>query len=196
MTINEFENYIKEKDKKHIIFDFDGTICKLLIDWSDWKKELEEIVAEYDLGVSGTEAGLYEIQSICVEKGGQEARTRILEMNYRIEKEYCAGFELLPVALPVLEVAKKWAQLYVWTSNDQRTIMPILEELKIEKMFERVVTRNDVDFIKPHPQGFDLIYDAKNPKSQYLIIGDSSADEGAGKNSGIDFLNITEFELA
>ena len=195
MNLLEFEKYIKEKNKKHIIFDFDGTICKLLINWQSWYQEMEALSEYYKTEVTVAEVGFQKIQNAYIEKGGEEARNKILEINYRNEKQHYTGYELLPVALPLLELVKKCATVYVWTSNDHRTIDPILVELGMDNFFTKVVARNDVTFIKPDPEGFSLIYDEKNPKTEYLIIGDSDADEGAAQNAGIDFLNIAEFKL-
>lgn len=195
MNLAEFENYIREKNKKHIIFDFDGTICKLLIDWRPWRQEMEALAERYKTEVVIAEVGFQKIQNAYIETGGREARDNILEINYRNEKQYYTGYKFLPVALPLISLAKKYATLYIWTSNDHRIIDPILTELKIDDYFAKVFARNDVTFIKPNPEGFSLIYNEKNPKTQYLIIGDSAADEGAGQNVGIDFLNIAELKL-
>ncbi|HRZ34027.1 MAG TPA: HAD hydrolase-like protein [Candidatus Moranbacteria bacterium] len=195
MNIQEFENFIKEKNKKHIIFDFDETICELLINWDNWCKEIEEVASRYEIGFNPSEFGFQNAQNVCIEKGGKEARDEILEISYKNEKDYYSGYELSPVVLPLIKLAKEYANLYIWTSNDQRTVMPILKELKIDTLFDKVVARNDVNFIKPNPEGFNLVYDKNNPKSEYLIIGNSKADEGAGKNAGIDFINIAELKL-
>lgn len=198
MTIQELENYLKEKDKKHIIFDFDQTLATLLIDWSVWREEMKEIFLSYgiDFDSRKSEYNKYaEIQNYCVEKYGNEAGNRFLEMNYNHEKEYCRGYDLLPTTLPLLDSIKNQAELYLWTSNDKRTIAPILEELKIERLFKKIVTRNDVRYIKPSSNGFFSIYDKNLPKSEYLFIGDSPVDIGAGKEAGVDFINITEIKL-
>jgi len=195
MNIAEFEEYIKKKGKKHVIFDFDATICTLLIDWSNWRKEVEKLVLDCKVETDWEEVGSQEIQNLCIKKGGKEARDRLVDIGQRNEKEYYAGFELVPVAPPLIDIAKKYAKLYMWTSNDRQTILPILPELKIDDIFEKIITRNDVNFIKPESDGFSLIYTEGISRSEYLMIGDSKADEGAAKDAGIDFLNIAEFEL-
>ncbi|MFZ2193044.1 MAG: HAD family phosphatase [Candidatus Moraniibacteriota bacterium] len=198
MNIQEFKNYLNEKDKKYVIFDFDQTLATLLIDWSTWGEKMKEIFSSYgiDFDSRKSEYSKYaEIQNYCIEKYGDEAEKIFLEMNHRHEKEYYRGYDLLPATLPILDSIKNNAKLYLWTSNSARTIAPILEELKIDKLFSGIITRNDVRYIKPNPEGFFLIYDKNIPKSQYLFIGDSLADIGAGINSGIDFINIAEFKL-
>jgi predicted HAD superfamily phosphohydrolase YqeG len=55
MNIKEFGIYLKEKNKKHIIFDFDETICTLLINWDNWIKEMEEIFSQCNVKLSSSE---------------------------------------------------------------------------------------------------------------------------------------------
>jgi len=191
----QFKKYIIDNDKKHIIFDFDKTLCTLLIDWAPWRKEMDALFALHELTPKNEPGFNYaEIINRCVEKDGDEVRERALEINYRIEKEYYFGYDVSPLARPLLEFTKKYAKLYVWTSNDRRTVAPILEELDISKFFEKIITCNDVKYSKPKADGFFLINDKKSPLSQYLLIGDSRSDSGAAIDAGIDFLNIAEFE--
>lgn len=190
----QFEKYIIDNNKKHIIFDFDETLCTLLVDWAPWRKEMDALFALYGLTPKNEPGFNYaEIINRCVEKDGDGVRERVLEINYRIEKEHYSGYALSPLAMPLLELSKKYAKLYLWTSNDRRTVTPILEELNISKLFEKIVTRNDVKYSKPKADGFFLIHDKKSPLSQYLLIGDSRSDSGAAIDAGIDFLNIAEF---
>lgn len=196
MSLQEFENYLKKKGKKHVIFDFDETICELLINWENWCEEMKELASQYGVGLDQSEFGYQKLQNACMEKGGKEVRDKILEINYRNEKEYYSGYELSPIAMPVISLAKKYAKLYIWTSNDCRTVEPVLSELKLSDSFSKIVARNDVNFIKPNSEGFQLLYDKNNSKSDYLMIGDSEADEGASKDAGIDFINIKELKAA
>lgn len=193
MKKEQFENYIREKSKTHIIFDFDQTLCTLLVDWKPWCEELDGIFSEFGLDFSDSpDLNYSEKINLCIEKGGNAASERIKEMNYGIERDFFSGYEPSPIAVPLLESSKKHAGLYLWTSNDRRTIKPILEELDLAKFFAKIVTRNDVRYIKPRADGFSLIFDGSVPKSRYLLIGDSRSDSGAAQDAGIDFLNISE----
>ena len=49
MKKEQFLSYIKEKGKKHIIFDLDRTLCTLLIDWDPWIKEMNELFSSFGL---------------------------------------------------------------------------------------------------------------------------------------------------
>jgi phosphoglycolate phosphatase-like HAD superfamily hydrolase len=190
----QFEKYIIDNDKKHIIFDFDETLCTLLIDWTPWRKKLDELFVTSDLTPKNEPDFNYaDIVNRYIEKYGKAGRDEIVALNYRIEEDYYSGYELSPIALPLLESAEKFAQLYLWTSNDRRTVVPILRELEIVDKFQKIVTRNDVDYVKPKAAGFALIHDGRSARSRYLLIGDSRSDSGAAIDASIDFINIAEF---
>ena len=166
----------------------------MLIDWTPWRKELDELFAASDLTPKNEPDFNYAvIVNLYIEKYGKAGRDEIVALNYRIEKDYYSGYELSPIALPLLESVEKIAQLYLWTSNDRRTVAPILRELEIADKFQKIITRNDVEYVKPKAVGFALIYDERNARSQYLLIGDSRSDSGAATDAGIDFINIAEF---
>jgi HAD superfamily hydrolase (TIGR01509 family) len=78
-------------------------------------------------------------------------------------------------------------------SNHLKTIYPILQELHLDNAFKWIIARGNVTFIKPHPEGFYLLFKKSNLKSAYLLIGDSKKDEEAAKSAGINFLNISSF---
>lgn len=196
MNKSDFEKYLQTQDKKHVIFDFDKTITELLVDWSYWRNDLTALFLSYDNDFDiNNFANWTEAQNFYIESFGDEIRDKIIEISYRVEKEHYSGNELVPVALEILDSAKKHAELYIWSSNDKRTIEPIIKELNVETLFDKIVSRNDVTYIKPNPSGFDLIFNPDNSKSAYLMIGDSEFDRFAAQNSEIDFINISEFEI-
>lgn len=198
MNIQEFKNYLKEKNKKHVIFDFDETLAKLLIDWSNWQQDMKNIFSSCGIDFESMKFkhnNYSEAQNQCVRKFGDKVKQKILEECYKNEKEYYQGYDLFPTTLPLLEASKDLVKIYLWTSNDEKTILPILRELEIIEFFEKIITHNDVRFIKPDPEGFFLISDGKSLKEEYLFIGDSASDIGAGENAEIDFINIAEIKL-
>lgn len=192
MDKNKFLKYLKENNKKQVIFDFDETLCTLLIDWDNWVREMEEIFSSYKIKLNPKEIGYAAVQNYCIEKFGDEARNKIIDINFQNERQFYSGYNLHVDTLQLLQTSRELAQLYIWTSNDRATITPIIEELGLAKFFKRIITRNDVKYIKPSPDGFLLIYDQEHPKSEYLLIGDSRYDSQAAVNAGIDFLHISK----
>ncbi len=188
-----FEHYLQSKGKKQVIFDFDETITTLLIDWSYWHENVCKLFTEYDKDlVKYEEKKFNTLQNEYIARYGTKLKDELININYEVEKNYFSGHVPSSLALSLLSLTKKYADIYMWTSNDRRTVTPIIKELAIENFFSKIISRNDVNFVKPDPYGFYLIYDDQNPKSDYLLIGDSDADRMAAQNADIDFINIQE----
>ena len=79
----------------------------------------------------------------------------------------------------------------MWSSNSSKAIDKVLKEEGLDKCFKLIVSRSDVDYLKPNPDGFKLIDDGKTNIDQYLFIGDSSNDEGATKALGMDYFEVS-----
>lgn len=193
MNKTTFENYLLSKGKKQVIFDFDETITTLLIDWSYWHKDVCELFTQYDKNpVKYEQKKFNTLQNEYIARYGTKLKDELIDINYEVEKNYFSGHIPSSLTLSLLSLTKKIANIHMWTSNDRRTVTPIIKELGIENLFDKIISRNDVNFVKPDPYGFYLIYNNVNPKSDYLLIGDSDADKMAAQNANIDFINIKE----
>ena len=193
MKTTDFHQYLRKSQKREVIFDFDGTISTLLINWAEWDRAVGQVLQGYDPAF--VPLGIIEAvqQNAFMQRFGKKLRDDLLHTTYKHEKELLSGHQINPVALALIEMARSVANLHIWTSNHLETIYPILQELHLDNAFKRIIARGDVTFIKPHPEGFYLLFDENNPKSAYLLIGDSKKDEEAAKSAGIDFLNISSF---
>jgi HAD superfamily hydrolase (TIGR01549 family) len=176
-----------------VIFDFDETISTLLIDWTKWDKAVGQVLQNYDPAFVPPDVIEAVQQNTFMQRFGKKLRDDLLHTTYKYEKELVSGHQVNPVALALIEKAHSIANLYIWTSNHAGTIRPILQELHLDNAFKRIIARGDVTFIKPHPEGFYVLFDEVSPKSTYLLIGDSKKDEEAAKSARIDFLNISSF---
>ncbi len=188
-------DYLRQKLEKEnirsVIFDFDETISTLHINWTPWFRDMEKLFLSYDGSFTYSSfPELLEKQTTYIKKYGKDIVDKIIEINYRNEKEYYSGQTPNTKIVEFIKNNFKKYDLYVWTSNDTRTIRSAMKELGIEGMFKKVITRNDVFYIKPNPEGFAKmeIKDAGDT----LMIGDSFADEKASKAAGIQFINVKE----
>lgn len=193
MKTTDFQQYLKENQKREVIFDFDETISTLLINWAEWDRAVGQVLQEYDPAFAPL--GIIEAvqQNTFMQRFGKKLRDDLLHTTYKYEKELVFGHRVNPVALALIGKARSVASLHIWTSNHLETIYPVLQELHLHNAFKRIIARGDVTFIKPHPEGFYLLFDEINSKSVYLLIRDSKKDEEAAQNAGIDFLNISSF---
>jgi len=173
------------KNKRHVIFDFDGTIAKINLDWSIWHKNVRMILAEYEPNLA-IEGSVNNFINIMVEKHGVHLRDKIVEYNESFECEYNKGVVTNTLVLEYLRNEKS-KNFYLLTSNSRRFIDQVLVELGLEHIFDLVITRNDVFYTKPHTEGISRIVE-KGKEGDYIMIGDSSSDEGAAKNIGIEYI--------
>ena len=82
-------------------------------------------------------------------------------------------------------------KMSIWSSNSRPIVKKVLQKVGILAKFEKLITREDVKFLKPEADGFNKIWDDKIPKSQYLFIGNSEADQEAAHKAQIDFFKIS-----
>jgi len=192
--MKNLNTYIKEQDLKHIIFDFDETISTLHIDWNPWFEDMNELFLSYDPSFSyKTFPELLVKQTKYIQKFGKEIVDKIIEINYQNEKKYYTGQTPNNAIVSFIKENFNVYRFYVWTSNDRRTILPAMKKLEINDCFEKIITRNDVTFIKPDPEGFHKMAIKEVNLKQILMVGDSFADEKAANSAGIHFVNVNAF---
>jgi len=190
--------YVRKHNKTHIIFDFDATLFLLILPWVNWYDGLKKKLLEVDpMMWDAYEQGEFNnatVQNAFIENHGDTIRKFLNDHSEAFEVEQLERHEPntdLLASLGALRDVKK----YVWSSNTRPTLQTILEETELAHHFEQVVTRQDVDFVKPKPDGFYKIYDESVPKERYLMVGDSSHDRGGAEAAGIDFYHTDFFNV-
>jgi HAD superfamily hydrolase (TIGR01549 family) len=174
------------------IYDFDGTICDLIIDWTEWHKGLgniyREFVPDFDLDLKGQK--VHDFQNIYIKQFGEILRKKIADYNAEYESRMITDYHphtgIIEVITNMSDTKK-----YLWTANSKKTIEKYLPLLGLEHAFSKLITRDDVTYIKPDPQGFDLISIENPSETDYLFIGDSPHDEQAAKSAKINFRYVT-----
>ncbi len=127
---------------------------------------------------------------LVTEKG---VNKRIIKHNTWFETNFAKKFtpnKKLIALLPKLRNYKS----FVWSSNTKPNVPRVLQENKLLKYFEKVVTRNDVSLVKPYSDGFNLIHKGDIPMKLYLFIGDSGSDKEAAKTLKMDYFRISHFK--
>lgn len=190
MILDKLHQYLKIKKKKYLIFDFDKTLITLKMNWENWYKEILSIFLEYDPFFTGkTKKDLELAVNDFVRRFGENARRRLLEFNKKYEQNHLRGYTKNELLLKFIRENKEY-DLFLWSSNDSTTARPIMKKEDILKKFKKTIFRDEVVFIKPNLEGFRLINISKNPREDYLFIGDSFTDKQAAKDAGIDFLKV------
>ncbi len=180
--------------KKYLVFDFDRTLAKMEIDWNGWVTGMIDIFDQYDVNHGyRPEKNPHEYYNALVSRFGQPLADQAKAFNQAYEAEYLTGFT---PNVELVEFVKNLTDhtLFVYSSNSRPTVLRGLETLGIVELFTQIISKDDVTYVKPHPEGFYLIENFRRDKDQFLMIGDSSSDRGAARAAEIDFVECRVFE--
>lgn len=186
--------YLTQHSKKHLIFDFDETIFTLQLPWEVYIKELTQKLIDLDPTLADFSQGkiLNDVENEAVRRLGAQALQIRRAYSEEFETKYLTGVDENTELTSFIANNHEKYDCYVWTSNMRTTILPILEKNNLVDCFKKIVTKSDVSFTKPNPEGFALIFNHSTQKrAEYLMIGDSQNDRGAAQNAGIDFFHVT-----
>lgn len=174
-----------------VLFDFDGTLVEIDIDFVEMRREVIALGLEY--GVS-SEPELYVLESLedifskLIQQDGDQAeqfRRRAKKLIVDMELKAAAGARVIPGADEALEELKhRGNSIGIVTRNCRPAVMKSLEIADFAH--DTLLTRDDVERVKPDPQhlldALDLL-DSKPEKS--LMVGDHPMDVLAGKRAGM-----------
>ncbi len=188
---------ISFKKKKVIIFDLDGTIVRLPVNWSHLKRlltkryndvygetcEFVHITACLDQVVDKDDDA--ELQNFFNMLEDYEMKTINDNENVKETIFFINNLHLFNVPNDI--------KLAVLSLNTRKTI---IESLKLAGIYEKIdyfVGREDVRKWKPNPEGLLKIRDHYDVKEEEIIyIGDLKKDVITGENAGIEAYLIDE----
>lgn len=188
--IHPLKKYLKSHKKTHLIFDFDETIIKLVLPWDKAISRIKDDLILLDPEPADqylqNKISFNNLQNSYILKFGDKALKLFIKNNAEFESEDLKDYLRNEKMINFLKELKNY-EIAIWSSNMKSTIKKILNELKALKKFSKIVSREDVKLLKPHPEGFDRIKVGNLPMSSYLLIGDSKSDKEAAEKLGIDF---------
>jgi beta-phosphoglucomutase family hydrolase len=148
------------KGVKGLIFDLDGTLVDSMpFHFAGWQKACKKYGAHIDntflrkhLGSPG-----WIIANEIIKTGNlRESVTVEQIMNEKIEEFYKVQNLIKPIK-PVADIVKKYygkLPMAVGTGGHRKAVERTLELTGLRKYFDIIVTANDVDNFKPHPETF------------------------------------------
>jgi len=178
-------------EKKIIIFDLDGTIVNLTVDWMALKDILVEKYREIY-----KEQCDFERVSRCLEKIVEKNDENILENFFGViryyELENIRDTQLIEEIIFFIKNkdlfgVKNDAKFAILSLNTRDTINQALELANIRDKIELIIGREDVRKWKPAPEGLIKIQNHfKIKKEEMVYFGDLENDLLTGENAGID----------
>lgn len=174
-----------------VLFDFDGTLAQLPVDWVGLKHRLAERFRPHSSPMVEFEqmsAGLLAVREQLGNEGLREAYAIIEEFELRA----VSALTPHPCALKVLDDAtRRSAQTAIFSNNMTSSIQESLAQLGRLNDIGLIIGRDSVRYYKPHPDGLQRALSYFNRDSQEAVfVGDSELDHAAAAAIGMRFVHV------
>ncbi len=191
------EKKFRFEKRKAIIFDLDGTIVKLNVNW----RELKNILSQRFNDLYGNHHEFHSITECLMkvlEKEDKKEFANLLDIIEQFELKNIAKGAYLEETLFFIKNldifnVQEGTKLAVFSLNMRKTIIESLKNADLYEKIDYIVGREDLRCWKPNPDGLLKIQEYFNLKREDLIyFGDLQKDLDTGKNAGIDAFFIDE----
>ena len=152
--------YDIKKGIKGLIFDLDGTLADTMpYHFEGWKKACIKYGADIDPAFLSKHTGSpgWIIASEIIKKCGLDGTVTIDQiMEEKLDQFYKIQHKVKPIK-PVADIVRKYYRklpMAVGTGGHREAVIRTLEITGLRKYFDIIVTANDVDNFKPHPETF------------------------------------------
>lgn len=191
----DLKDYLKTHPKTYLIFDLDETLVNLNLPFNLLDPDIKDFLVKLDPKIyqqyQNSRITVSQMENAYITKY-PHSRATIIKNRAKFEAENITDVTVNQSLVDFIKQAKGY-QFFLWSSNMRHTVKVVLVKIGILKKFTRLITRNDVNFLKPDPEGFSQIKDPQIPKENYLMIGDNDLDCQAARAAGIDFYLETYF---
>jgi phosphoglycolate phosphatase len=193
---------LKEKNKlqnvKAIIFDFDGTLAVLNIDFNVMREQVSELMKHYGVGEELIEERyllemIDEVYQILWKKNPSSAEEFYKEAHqilHEVEMRAAEEGRLLPGTEKALKnLREKEIKVGIITRNCEDAVRKIFPN--IDEFCDVFISRNSVKKVKPHPDHLSSAMKALNVSGEEMVmIGDHTIDIQAGKRVGMKTIGV------
>ena len=183
---------------KAIIFDFDGTLAVLNIDFSSMKKRLFDLVRRNGIKDEAIQERylleiIDEVYQILCEKNPSGAETFYRESHlilHQVEMKAAEEGRLIPGTEGMLESLKeKGIKVGIITRNCEDAVRKVFPD--IDDFCDVFVSRNSVKKVKPHPDHLTHVMKSlKISGEEGVMVGDHIIDIQAGKRVGMATIGV------
>ncbi len=178
----------KLHDIRAVLFDIDGTLLDTFefiygaFEFALDRHGIQPLPREEISRLMG--GPLEEVYAVMVPNGN--AKT-LAESHRTFQSENLRLATLFPATIEVLESLKhRGMKIAAITTRSIRTSVRSLEETGIAPYFDLIISGEDVEFVKPHPEPLlKAIKSLAVKPEEAVMVGDTHADITAGKNAGV-----------
>jgi phosphoglycolate phosphatase len=188
--------------KKGIMFDMDNTLLRSNIQFGAMRQELirffcrQHIAAEDDFDTDSTPAQVIEkARQKNKVQNGAHIEQDIWRIVTEYEKEGMRDVEVeqgVPESLS--ELHREGYRLSVVTNNAYESACTALGNAGVERFFDLIVGRDQMQALKPSSSGIDYVIRRSTGVSRWLMIGDSWIDGRAAAASRLSAVDFVAFQ--
>jgi phosphoglycolate phosphatase len=183
---------------KAVIFDFDGTLAVLNIDFSAMKERVFDLVRRFGIREEAIREKylleiIDEVYEILWDKNPSGAEIFYQESHdilHEVEMKAAEKGRLIPGAGGTLKgLREKGIKVGIITRNCQQAVQKVFPE--IDDFCDVFVSRNSVKRVKPHPDHLTRVMDLlKISAEEAMMVGDHIIDIQAGKRVGMRTIGV------
>ena len=181
-----------------IIFDFDGTLAVLNIDFSSLRKKILDLIIYYGIREEMIQEHyvleiIDEVYQILGERNPSSAEAFYRESHqtlHEVEMSAAKKGNLIPGTRATLErLRKNGIKVGIVTRNCEDAVREVFPD--IDNLCDVFVSRNSVKKVKPHPDHLTQVLDSLRISGQdSVMIGDHVMDVQAGKKVGMKTIGV------
>ncbi|MGA1976819.1 MAG: HAD-IA family hydrolase [Bacteroidales bacterium] len=161
---------------KGLIFDLDGTLADTMpYHYESWKKACRKYGADIEPAFLRLHTGSpgWIIASEIIKKCGLEGKVTIEQIvGEKLEQFHKIQHKVKPIK-PVASIVKKYSgkmPMAVGTGGHREAVERTLQITGLRKYFDIIVTANDVDNFKPHPETFLRCAELMEVEPEYVEV--------------------------
>jgi phosphoglycolate phosphatase len=184
--------FIKRTNVDTVVFDFDGTLAKLNIDFDRMRSSISELISRYGIDHQTLRhrfvLEIIDEAAAVLGKHSRRQAASFIREAYRIiediEIEAARQGELFSKTRNLLTVLKDSSiHTGIITRNCTRAVHTVFPDISF--YCSVVVCRDDVKHVKPHPEQLTLaLKKAGGNPAASVMIGDHPLDIETGRNAG------------
>jgi phosphoglycolate phosphatase len=183
---------------KAVIFDFDGTLAVLNIDFSSMRERVFDLIRRSGIEEAGIQEKylleiIDEVYEMFWEKSPSGAETFYQESHdilHEVEMKAAEKGRLIPGAGGTLKgLREKGIKVGIITRNCEDAVRKVFPE--IDDFCDIFVSRNSVKKVKPHPDHLTRVMDSlKVSGEEAMMVGDHIIDIQAGERVGMKTIGV------
>lgn len=179
---------------KAVVFDLDGTLVEFNLDWKTVRAEVMQFFLNQSFpgSIFSVNESIFEMlkkAKVYMRNNGREEREfsaiqkHVFSIANGHELKAARETSLLPGAFETLKTLKKRGlRLAIFTINSKKSTDLILDNFRLQRFFDAIITREAVPEVKPDPSHLATVLKALNVNGdEAIVVGDSKVDMGSAK---------------